>query len=39
MVKEAIYLYNNERPHWSLYMKTPNEDYNESYENENNNNM
>ena len=39
MVKEAIYLYNNERPHWSLKMKTPNEVYNESYENENNNNM
>jgi transposase InsO family protein len=23
MVKQAVYLYNNERPHWSLELKTP----------------
>ncbi|MBX3042813.1 MAG: IS3 family transposase [Ignavibacteriae bacterium] len=37
LVKEAIELYNNERPHLSLNMKTPEQYYNEFYCNLNNN--
>lgn len=37
LVKESIELYNNERPHLSLNMKTPEQYYNEYYYNLNNN--
>ena len=23
LIKQSVYIYNNERPHWSCYMKTP----------------